>query len=113
MREYSLSASDLEGGPPWVSEENEALRAELYAVHGRKTEANARIAKTERGFEIHSPYGSYTTHLPLEPRKTRMSEPDAFGRVNRVYADSGALVNNDNDAAAMAKTMQDAQRHAR
>ena len=92
-------------------EENEALRAEVLSIHGRQTLPGTRVVKTERGFEI-SDSGPGTVLLPLTKRETKMSEPDAFGRVNRVYADSGALVNNDSNEAAMSRTLQDARRHA-
>ena len=112
-REYSLNASDYADMPGRYGDENEAARAELYAVHGRKTDSSSRVVKSDRGFEISSPHSMGTTVLPLKPRETKMSEPDAFGRVNRVYADTGALVNNDNNTAAWEKTLQDARRHAR
>jgi len=112
LREYTLNSSDYADLPGRYGDENEALRAEVYAVHGRKTESNARVVKSEHGFHISTPHSMGTTLLPLKPRETKMSEPDAFGRVNRVYTDTGALVNNDNNTAAWEKTLDDARRHS-
>lgn len=114
-KSYSLTPYETEDWEGRHGPGNEANRAKLFEVHGRKTTVNEQVTTSEHGFHVTDPMmmsGSSTTYPP-KPRETKMSEPDAFGRTRRVYADTGGMVDNDNNTAAMAKTMRDAQLHQR